>query len=80
MTAKVIAKKLHLRFLLKLPFDKEVTTENKHGKWTYSSEELATEHAIICVDEMLKVIPMYTGTLNPKWELYTEVRSILEQS
>ena len=48
---------------------------------TFKTQEIgvAKQCALICVDEMLKVIPMYTGTLNPKWELYTEVRAILEQ-
>lgn len=30
--AEKIAKELHLMFLLGLPFDKDVITENEHGK------------------------------------------------
>ena len=48
------AERLVLRFLLKLPFDKEVVTENEHGKWSYDSEQLAKEHAIICVSEIIE--------------------------
>lgn len=53
------AEKLRLMFLRRLPFDREVITENKHGKWTYSSEELATGHAILHVKGIIKeIVPM----------------------
>lgn len=48
------AKELYLQMYRKLPFDKEVTTENKNGKWKYDPVELAKEHALIAVEEIIK--------------------------
>ena len=30
--------------------------------------------ALICCEEILKEIPMYTGNLNPKWKYWQEVK------
>jgi len=70
------AEYLILRFLLKLPFDKEVITENRHGKWTYSSEELAKEHALICVDEIIKELDHDQNDFD-RWRFWTRVRKEL---
>ena len=73
MTPEDKAMQLHLMFLRKLPFDKEVTTSNKHTSWTYDSDELASQHAIICVEEILDTIPtkykeVHSG--NSQWMKY----------
>jgi len=34
--------------------------------------------AIICVEEMLKIIPKYTGNLNPTWKEWDEIRKELK--
>ena len=75
------AKELYLRFLLKLPFDGEVLTENKHGKWTYDSEQLAKEHALIAVqfafDTLGEQDSPYT-TLKQRQEL-TQIKFEIEK-
>lgn len=43
----------------------------------YLSNIEAKQCALIAVDEILKVIPMYTGNLNPKWKFWDEVRTII---
>ena len=73
-------KELHLMFLLRLPFDKDVITENEHGKWTYSSEELANEHCIIHVKGILEEIDMYKGELNPRWEFWQSILTHLQSA
>ena len=74
--AEKIAKELHLIFLRRLPFDKDVITENEHGKWTYSSEELATEHCIIHV-KGLKEEALLFGTRD-RWEKWKAILTQLE--
>ena len=72
------AKELHLVFLRRLPFDKDVITENEHGKWTYSSEELATEHCIIHVKRLMENTLILTlGAKSHR--LYKEQESILTE-
>lgn len=34
--------------------------------------------AIICVEEMLNIIPMYVGNLNPAWKEWDEIRKELK--
>lgn len=46
------------------------------GKCKYSNENKSA--ALIVIDEVLKVIPMYTGELNPVWMLYNEMKNQLE--
>lgn len=42
------------------------------------SWEMSKECAIITVNEILKIIPMYTGSLNPEWEFWYQVKKDLE--
>ena len=76
------AKDLHLRFLLKLPFDKEVITKNEHGKWTYDSELLAKDHALACVYEILEELKLFNYKLTPllseRIRFYQSVRKEIE--
>ena len=37
----------------------------------------AKQCASICVEEILKAIPMYTGNLNPTWKYWNEVKQEL---
>ena len=37
----------------------------------------AKQCALICVEEILKAIPMYTGKLNPTWKYWNEVKQEL---
>ena len=34
----------------------------------------AKQCALICCEEILKEIPMYTGNLNPNWNFWQEVK------
>ena len=43
------------------------------------SVEKAIEFAIFTCMEVRNVIPMYTGNLNPKWELWENVRLELQK-
>lgn len=56
MRPKEKAIQLHKRFLLRLPFNKEVITENKYGSWSYDEEKLAKQHALVCVDEIIDTL------------------------
>jgi hypothetical protein len=46
----------------------------------FSERRQALEAAIICVDQVIEVIPMYTGNLNPKWKYWNEVKNHLNQN
>lgn len=39
----------------------------------------AIAQSIICVDEVLSVIPMYKGDLNPDWKFWNDVKSELKE-
>lgn len=39
----------------------------------------ARKAAIIAVQEIIKVIPMYTGNINPDWQFWNDVKSELEK-
>lgn len=45
---------------------------------SYRNEFAAKQCALICVDEIIKVIPMYTGNLNPYWLYWQSVRTAIE--
>ena len=38
----------------------------------------ATQCAIICVEEIIKTVPMYSGNLNPDWGYWGEVLNELK--
>jgi len=35
--------------------------------------------AIICIEQMISITPMYTGNLNPKWKYLNEVKTEIEK-
>ena len=37
----------------------------------------AKQCALICVEEILKAIPTYTGNLNPNWKYWNDVKEEL---
>lgn len=39
----------------------------------------AIAQSVICVDEILSVIPMYKGDLNPDWKFWSEVKQELKE-
>jgi len=41
--------------------------------------DVCKQCATICVDEMLKFTPMYTGNINPKWSYLNEVKQEIEK-
>ena len=41
--------------------------------WEYSKSR-----AIEQVEQMLEVIPMYTGNLNPKWKKWSDIKAEIE--
>lgn len=45
----------------------------------YINDVLAIECSIYMVEEILKVIPMYTGKLNPIWNFWSNVKFQLEE-
>lgn len=49
--------------------EKDISWSDKHAK----------ECALIYCDGILKAISMYTGSLNPTFKRYTEVRKLIEQ-
>jgi hypothetical protein len=38
----------------------------------------AKNYALICINEMLFITPMYTGSLNPMWEFLSNVKKEIE--
>jgi len=69
MEAKEKAIELYEKMYINVPF-------------TYSENEIhetARQFALIAVDEVLKVIPMYVGQLNPKWNYWNEVKQEIEK-
>lgn len=39
----------------------------------------AKQCALICIDEVLENIPMYTGNLNPKWKFFNDVKEEIKK-
>ena len=55
---------------------KKFWMKNKNGQDSYG---VAVENAKIAVEEILKVIPMYVGNLNPQWKFWDEVKTELNK-
>lgn len=53
-------------------FNKILTGDSK------SNNENAKKCALLCIDEILKVVPMYVGNLNPTWKFHKDVRTEIE--
>ncbi len=56
-------------------FWNEATYENEEHKPNYTSKQCA----LICVDEILEVTPMYKGLLNHKWIYWNNVKQEIEK-
>lgn len=70
MTPKQKAKQLVERFY---------TAKDSHGTIICEFNSCAKQCALITVDEILSVIPMYTGNLNPKWKYWQEVKQEIQK-
>ncbi|PCJ57947.1 MAG: hypothetical protein COA65_08790 [Rhodospirillaceae bacterium] len=65
MTEKEKAKELYFAF------DKYTY----HGRVSLEeNKESAKQCALIAVEEIIKVVPMYTGNLNPNWKYWEKVK------
>jgi len=53
---------------------------DSYGEYMNSRTHLAISKqcALICVDEMLKEIPMYIGELNPQWNFWQEDKQAIK--
>lgn len=56
--------------------------ENKaiKKKAEYLINEFGHGQAVKVAKEVIKVIPMYTGNLNPKWKFWSKVQGSIEAS
>lgn len=59
------------------PQDKAKELVEKFGGKHVEFEKLSIQCALICVDEILSSVPMYTGGLNPMYRFYQEVKQEL---
>lgn len=66
MTVVEKAAKLITQFSVQLPYYTKKDNMRKSVKC-----------ALICVEEILQAIPMYTGNLNPTWKYWNEVKEEL---
>ena len=55
---------------------KKFWMKNKNGQDSYG---VAVENAKIAVEDIIKVIPMYVGNLNPLWKYWDDVRTELNK-
>lgn len=39
----------------------------------------AKKCALVCVNEIMKEVPMYTGELNPRWKYWSDVKEEIQK-
>ena len=63
------------------PKDKAIELVSKFREYTYDwpkDNKLAKKAALLCINEMLVITPMYTGDLNPMWDFLRNVKKEIE--
>jgi hypothetical protein len=60
------------------PRDKALDLQHRMKDCLYSDGLFdAKQCALVCIKEILQVIPMYIGNLNPTWKYWNEVKEEL---
>lgn len=93
MTPQEKAEELFNKFCSMLMHDPMAPSQKEHAQTLCGYDALgklisdsvlhinrqAKKCALICVEETIAEIPMYTGNLNPKWSFWNDVKQELEK-